>query len=64
MTYEEEVMFGGKMTECVWFLRDLDEGDMIELMQELLLSTNPEKLADVIVAAKMALEGAKDIGVI
>lgn len=59
--YEQEVMFGVKMTEVVAFLRDLDEGDMVDLMMELALSTGAEKIIDVKLAAQTVLDGLKDI---
>lgn len=61
MNHEEEVNFGVKMTEVVCSLRDLDEDGLIYVMMELALSSNAEKIIDVIVAAQAALDGLKDM---
>lgn len=61
MSHEENLKFGSKMNEVVRFLRDLDEDDLVDVMMELYLESDAEKIIDVKLAAQTVLDGLKDI---
>lgn len=52
MNHEEEVMFMSKMNEVACFIRDIDEGDIFDLMKEIYEIAGIEKIIDIKLMAK------------